>query len=77
MDEEERRLKEEEEEKFDIAALLAKAKTMKGKFGFGYNAKRHYSTLNKIEEAKRKMKSRHSFTAMPTIKKSMGPDDIT
>lgn len=62
IDEEERRKKEEEEEKFDFAALLAKAKYIKGR-GIGYTAKRHYSTVNKIEAGKKQLQHRNSFTS--------------
>jgi hypothetical protein len=55
IEEEERRKKEEEEEKFDIAALLAKVKLTKVKGGFGFNTKHHYSTVSKIDNAKRQI----------------------
>lgn len=68
IDEEERRKKEEEEEKFDLAALLAKAKYIKGK-GIGYTVKRHYSTVNRIDAAKKQLQHRNSFTSMTSSKK--------
>ena len=63
IDEEERRKKEEEEEKFDIAALLAKVKLTKNKGGFGFNTKHHFSTMGKIDTAKRSLQHRHSVTS--------------
>lgn len=53
IDEEERRKKEEEEEKFDIAALLAKVKLTKNKYGFGFNTKHDFSSVVKIDTAKK------------------------
>lgn len=66
FDEEERRKKEEEEEKFDIAALLAKVKLTKNKGGFGFNTKHHFTTMGKIDSAKRQIQHRHSFTSTGT-----------
>lgn len=69
IEEEERRKKEEEEEKFDIAALLAKVKLTKNKGGFGFNTKHHFTTMGKIDVAKRQIQHRHSFTATGSSKK--------
>eukprot|EP00347_Sterkiella_histriomuscorum_P008189 403346040 len=69
FDEDERRKKEEEEEKFDIAALLAKVKLTKNKGGFGFNTKHHFTTMGKIDTAKRSIQHRHSFTATGSTNK--------
>jgi hypothetical protein len=69
IEEDEKRKKEEEEEKFDIAALLAKVKLTKNKGGFGFNTKHHFSTVGKIDNAKKQIQHRHSFTSSGTSKK--------
>ena len=74
LEEEERKKKEEEEDKFDLAALLAKVKFIKGGGGGGskgllFSSKRHYSTVSKIDIAKKAMQHRHSLTMSASQKK--------
>ncbi len=68
IEENERRRKEMEEEKFDMAALLARVKLQKGKGGF--SMKKHYGTVAKIDSNKKTLQHRHSFNAMQPSKKN-------